>query len=61
MKLKETSQEAERLTDTQFNKGAQDGNKDLEKAKQAIQVWLISRFSILFLISHTLFDFTGVV
>lgn len=38
VKMKETSQEAERLTDTQFNKGAQDGNKDLEKAKQAIQV-----------------------
>jgi hypothetical protein len=49
VKMKETSQEAERLTDTQFNKGAQDGNKDLEKAKQAIQVSVLlksGRFSI---------------
>lgn len=33
------SQEAERLTDTQFSKGDYDGsNKDLDKAKEAIQV-----------------------
>lgn len=39
VKMTEMGQEAERLTDTQFsNKGGQDGsNKDLEKAKQAIQ------------------------
>lgn len=39
VKMDEMSQEAERLTDTQFSKGgAQDGSKELDKAKQAIQV-----------------------
>lgn len=38
VKMKEMNQEAERLTDTQFIKGGQDGNKDLDKAKEAIQV-----------------------
>lgn len=32
------SQEAERLTDSQSNKGALEGNKDLDKAKEAIKV-----------------------
>lgn len=32
------SQEAEHLTDTQSNKGALEGNKDLDKAKEAIKV-----------------------
>ncbi|KAI8646117.1 Vps53-like protein [Parasitella parasitica] len=36
-KIDEMSQEAERLTDTQFNKSAPEGNKDLDKAKDAIQ------------------------
>ncbi|GAA5817199.1 hypothetical protein MFLAVUS_010742 [Mucor flavus] len=37
VKMKEMNQEAERLTDTQFIKGGQDGNKDLDKAKEAIR------------------------
>lgn len=37
-KIDEMSQEAERLTDTQSNKGALKGNKDLDKAKEAIKV-----------------------
>jgi hypothetical protein len=36
--MTEMSQEAERLTDTQSSKGSQDGSKDLDKAKEAIQV-----------------------
>jgi hypothetical protein len=36
--MSEMSQEAERLTDTQFSKGGQDGSKELDKAKEAIQV-----------------------
>ncbi|CEP17475.1 hypothetical protein [Parasitella parasitica] len=38
VKIDQMSQEAERLTDTQFNKGAPEGNKDLDKAKEAIQI-----------------------
>lgn len=43
VKMKEMNQEAERLTDTQFTKGGQDGSKDLDKAKEAIQVYIYSR------------------
>ncbi|KAL7331154.1 Vacuolar protein sorting-associated protein 53 [Mucor circinelloides] len=37
VKIDEMSQEAERLTDTQSNKSALEGNKDLDKAKEAIK------------------------
>ncbi|KAI7903387.1 Vps53-like protein [Cokeromyces recurvatus] len=36
-KMKEMSLEAERLTNNQFKKDTQDGNKELNKAKQSIQ------------------------
>ena len=39
VKIDEMSQEAEHLADTQSNKGALEGNKDLDKAKEAIKVW----------------------
>lgn len=38
VKIDEMSQEAEQLTDTQSNKSALEGNKDLDKAKEAIKV-----------------------
>ncbi|OBZ90694.1 Vacuolar protein sorting-associated protein 53 [Choanephora cucurbitarum] len=37
VKMTEMSREAERLTDTQYDKDASEGNKDLQKANQAIQ------------------------
>lgn len=46
VKIDEMSQEAEQLTDTQSNKSALEGNKDLDKAKEAIKVsaWCIMFF-----------------
>ncbi|KAI8373960.1 Vps53-like protein [Choanephora cucurbitarum] len=37
VKMTEMSREAERLTDAQYDKDASEGNKDLQKANQAIQ------------------------
>lgn len=39
VRVQEMSQETERLTDTQYNKNIGSGNKDLENAKEAIQVY----------------------
>lgn len=38
IRVQEMSQETERLTDTQYNKNLGTGNKELENAKDAIQV-----------------------